>query len=588
LLGSFYAFDKSFTGGVNVGVSLSGTPGLLDILSGAGAGGGPEVKTTEVSSANGGYTFTTSDSMFAFNENFTEGVWVGGGKSVTGLPGVVPVIPVEVEAMKKYAADPSNNFTNYFPAIGAPEHTDAIHSGLIPVGTFTGSFTGPNQVLEFIGSHQFSSIQFIVNDGPNASYLLGGGLNTPTDLSNGQYVAKFNPTTGEKYWQTYLNNLAPAGQWQAFGGIAIIADGSIITSAGTTVVKIDRSTGAIIKSVVIGASATLPNPLDANFDGITVAPDSRGTILLKTQNRAVGSTTQGNAAMFQAPGTNSTIIALDPATLETLDSVLLNQMVPTRTIVTEHNGTIYLYMAGQTNLVRVILNPTNGKFTVDTTWAPSYLLTGQSAGDAPAIIGDWIIPNQNAGGSNTVPITIVAINQNDPTNIVRYAPWGLTLPTPTGTSAPSLSNPPTTWSQSVSSFGVDSVNNMIYAQDTYQGVVGVRLDPVTGIMTPVWNRPDWRTTDYFSLIGPADKRVLISQNLSPSITGSNSTLWTALTGTNYTENVIWANAATGATIAESGYNPSTAQGSLPNVGYGGRIYMMRNNGFPIIYLPLPA
>lgn len=81
LLGSFFAFDEDFTGGVSVGVSLSSTPGLLDILVGAGAGGGPEVKTLGVSSANGGYSFATIDSLFAFDENFTGGVWVGGRKS---------------------------------------------------------------------------------------------------------------------------------------------------------------------------------------------------------------------------------------------------------------------------------------------------------------------------------------------------------------------------------------------------------------------------------------------------------------------------------------------------------------------------
>ena len=82
LLGSFFAFAQNFGGGVSVGVSISGTPGLQNILVGAGAGGGPEVKTIQVSNLNGSYAFDTIDSLFAFDVNFTGGVWVGGRKSL--------------------------------------------------------------------------------------------------------------------------------------------------------------------------------------------------------------------------------------------------------------------------------------------------------------------------------------------------------------------------------------------------------------------------------------------------------------------------------------------------------------------------
>ena len=82
LLDSFFAFAENFGGGVSVGVSLSSTPGLQNIIVGAGAGGGPEVKTIEVSNTNGSYSFDTIDSLFAFGLNFTGGVWVGGRKSL--------------------------------------------------------------------------------------------------------------------------------------------------------------------------------------------------------------------------------------------------------------------------------------------------------------------------------------------------------------------------------------------------------------------------------------------------------------------------------------------------------------------------
>ena len=62
-------------------------------------------------------------------------------------------ISTEVACIKNYAADPANNYSNYAPAIGSPEVTDAIHSGLQPCATFTGSLTGRNQVAQFLSPH---------------------------------------------------------------------------------------------------------------------------------------------------------------------------------------------------------------------------------------------------------------------------------------------------------------------------------------------------------------------------------------------------------------------------------------------------
>jgi hypothetical protein len=50
-----------------------------------------------------------------------------------------------------------------------------------------------------------------------------------------------------------------------------------------------------------------------------------------------------------------------------------------------------------------------------------------------------------------------------------------------------------------------------------------------------------------------------------------------------TETVLLEDAATGETIAESEPTPSTALGSLPNLGYTGRVYMMGNTGLVFIH-----
>ena len=511
----------------------------------------------------------------------------GGGttSAVTPRISVDPkIVAIEVECMKQYAAVSTNNYVNYAAAIGAPEHTDSIHSGVQPCATFTGSFNGSNQASQSKSESTWSSIQFIVNDGPTGSYLLGGGLASDTA---GQFVSKFNPLTGQQIWLTYINavNPLPADQWNAFGSIGVIADGTIIAVAGTTIVKLDPSTGSILKSVQLGVSSTLSSPINANFDGFLIAPNASGVILLKSQNRPIGCTTQGNAAMTSCQADyglppNSTAVALDSRTLKLIDSIELNQMVATRGVVTEHNNRTYWYLAGLNNLQRIIVDSLTGQLKVDADWLPEpYLLPGQTAGDAVAVLGNWVIANQNSLGSKVTPITPLAVSQdinlNGSVTSVRATPWGTSLASGG-------------YSGSLASFGTDSQNNMIYAQDTYHGVLGMSLNQTTGVMTTVWNRSDWRTTDYFSLVGPANQRVLISQYLNPDITSSAGALQTALNSGKYTETVEWANASTGATILRpesSAYTESTALGSLPNLGYGGLIYMMGNSGTVYFYKP---
>jgi hypothetical protein len=73
VIGSFFAYSPSFTGGVRVGVvSDNKGGGLMDIVTGAGAGGGPH---TTVVDRTGTTTFA---SFFAFDPSFLGGVFVAG------------------------------------------------------------------------------------------------------------------------------------------------------------------------------------------------------------------------------------------------------------------------------------------------------------------------------------------------------------------------------------------------------------------------------------------------------------------------------------------------------------------------------
>jgi hypothetical protein len=67
---AFFAFDQAFTGGVFVAVQDVNGDGILDIIAGAGAGGGPEVRIFDGSNLN------LLRSFYAYAEDFAGGVSV--------------------------------------------------------------------------------------------------------------------------------------------------------------------------------------------------------------------------------------------------------------------------------------------------------------------------------------------------------------------------------------------------------------------------------------------------------------------------------------------------------------------------------
>lgn len=67
----FYAYDQGFTGGVRVAAEDLNLDGQLDIITGVGKSGGPNVKAFD------GKTLAILDSFFAFPETFTGGIFVG-------------------------------------------------------------------------------------------------------------------------------------------------------------------------------------------------------------------------------------------------------------------------------------------------------------------------------------------------------------------------------------------------------------------------------------------------------------------------------------------------------------------------------
>ena len=74
-IASFYAYDQTFGGGVRVAAADVNGDGMADIITGAGPGGGPHVRAFSLA----GGSVTEVASFYAYDPSFTGGVFVAGG-----------------------------------------------------------------------------------------------------------------------------------------------------------------------------------------------------------------------------------------------------------------------------------------------------------------------------------------------------------------------------------------------------------------------------------------------------------------------------------------------------------------------------
>ena len=333
-------------------------------------------------------------------------------------------------------------------------------------------------------------------------------------------------------------------------------------------VLLDPNTGKILKKVSLPTGNSWPG---WELQASDVAPD--GTLIIKQQNKPFGCPTQGTGALISCPGAgggpsvqaNSTMVAVNPKTLQVYDSILLPEMTAVPHTITMFHGKIAIYLAGATNglnkLYRYFWNPDTKKLSQDTSFVVSILGPSQTTGDAPGILGDWVVVQTN-GLPAKVPSSVVAVNQDDPTKITSISPFG---PLPSGVMSWA---PPKT--------AVDSDNNMVYSDDEGAGkIAGIKFNTETGAMTAAFVQ-NYRTTSLMALYGPANKRVLGLSNYNPNATPQQ------IQNGSYTEQAIWLNAATGQLLAKSAFFAPMTTNTLLTPGFGGLFYFMNNQGFQIL------
>jgi hypothetical protein len=135
-------------------------------------------------------------------------------------------------------------------------------------------------------------------------------------------------------------------------------------------------------------------------------------------------------------------------------------------------------------------------------------------------------------------------------------------------------------SYSPSPASADSASNMIYSFDGLADkIAAMKLDPATGNMSIAWGPVNQRTFSFLTLIGPTNHQVIVASNYNTALNQQQiikesisppPSVWK--------EQIIWRDATTGKTLAESSYFSPMSQGILITPGYGGLIYDLLNDG----------
>jgi hypothetical protein len=463
----------------------------------------------------------------------------------------------------------------YYPSLNGAEIADAQRSGMYPCATFTGSYTGPNQVFAWRSEDSYQGATYINNRKPGELYITGGDF-PPIEgpLPAGPYVAKADATTGKQIWRTYLDNGNVSGRWIGNANLNILDNGKIIFAWANQVALLDGDTGQILKQNTLPTGET-PVP-DANYKNLTIAPDR--TVILKSQTRPTGCSYQGTMAIMKGTmeglkQSNSTMVAVHPDTLAVLDAIALPEPSTVPHTITRFEGKIAIYVGVNRGALRYFWDPATKKLSQDKSWVVSPMKEGQTTSDAPSLLGDWIILQTNGIGSKTVASNIVAVHQKDPKRMTVIFPFGPLKPGEMSFAPPKPQS--------------DPENSMIYSADMGVGkVAGIKLDQTTGEMKSVFVLDDITNT-FQPLIGPKDKRILILSNIKKNVAAEPLTA-TLFTG-NYKEQVTWRGAATGRIIAASDFFEPLTPNSLITPGFGGRFYFPTGKGFMVLQvMPKPS
>ncbi|MEO1232682.1 MAG: hypothetical protein AAFZ18_27680 [Myxococcota bacterium] len=368
------------------------------------------------------------------------------------------------------------------------------------------------------------------------------------------YVVKFDLTSGQVVWRTELPVLEDNFIW--VGLVAVHGNGDIYAVHSRTLVRLSPESGDIL------ARADLPPPSgsaarDTVYNGFTIAPS--GVIVGKSYGRPAGCTESGTAAIINCvdddnPQPPSRIVTLDPETLEMLSSAELPEVATGRPAVAQFGGREYVYLNGADNVYRLRLD--GNDIVLDTTWLYGGFLTeGETGSSSVVVMGDWVTFQTN-GTPSRAPMSVHVVSQADAGRFVRREPF---------------SAPPMT-SFTPSSVTADPVSMSIYSQDGGRGQIArLDFDEANLALTEAWVI-DQRTINHLTLIGPPEKRVLVSTEAPQAAMGF-------ITGrTDYDEQLVWRSAEDAKELARSEILPAMFYGGPVNPGFDGTQFYLGLDG----------
>jgi len=479
------------------------------------------------------------------------------------------------------AADGNN--PPWYPSLMASEAYDSGRSRLFEKANFTGSFDQPN-VVDVLTSPEnvYLTPYNVVYQNADAMFVYGGGYGDQGGM--GAFVAKVDSTTLEKIWFTQLIHIdtgpppPPGTPWDYPGVVGLLKDGLLYVIYGNQLTKLDPRDGRVVLSTQLPTNTNgLYPPGDTAYNGFVALPD--GTIIAKTVYRRLGCTEQGFSAFLKCSNPelvpNSILVAIDPEHLTKLDQIEIPAFTVGRVTSSRFGGTDYIYVPGPKFVYRFIF--ANGRFTQDTQWGPVQYNddgSGQTPASALVVMNDWVVFTTNgatvqqaclsASPPCTSPwLTVWAINQANSSKQFKRQPFANMFPPPPTPGPPPVSYP---LSFAPSAPTVDPLRNRIFVFDAGPGkLAALDLEPNGWQVTWMVGQ---RTTEFMALIGPRNRRVLVTTEIPEGEPLQTNSI-------NY---VVWREAEGGRQLAISDQLEPILSGTMVEPGYAGRMYYLGKSG----------
>ena len=471
------------------------------------------------------------------------------------LPGLLLVGWTAAAQAQSTAKDQDDSNPPWFRSLMAFEHFDSGRTKLFEKAHFLGSFVRENTVAVRRSLDDYPTPYNVVYLNRHSLFVYGGAYGDKG--GTGSFVARVDLRTFRTVWYNQLIDTAKNGDWNYPGVLSALQDGFLYVIYGYHLAKLDPQTGRVLDKIAL---PTLAAPRDTSYNGLTGLPD--GTLIAKAIYRQAGCEEQGFSAFLDCPDPTdipkSVVVAIDPSTLKVIDHVIALEPIGGRITATTFKGHSYVYLPGQSTVFRYIYE--GGRLRLDARWNPGkVVMSGQKGPSAPAVMNDWIVFATN-GTPAPIPLSVVAINQADASKQFSSQPFAAV---------------PTSKSLCPSAITVDPLHNRAFVLDAFAGRIAA-IDLRDDGLHTAWTAPQ-RTTEFLTLIGPAQRRVLVGTDVPRNQEIDSNT----------EDFVVWRNADTGAELARS-LQLAVNTGTMVEPGYAGRMQFLAENGKIIELTALPV